>query len=266
MKTRQSGFATMILLACLSISVCAEVEPQIQPGHSVTNAVGMHLAQIPSGRFILGSPDSEPGRIPNETRRNVTFETAFCIGVTEVTQKQWRKVMGSDPSFFKGDDLPVEQITWQEAINFCKRLSEMEDGTYRLPTEAEWEYACRAGRTTAYNTGNGEESMAEAGWFRKNGDNQTHPVGLKKPNAWGLYDMHGNVSEWCADRAEGDAGTDPSGSGLVDQEILAERDHRGGSWGLNASDCRSASRHRNNGAFQYFDLGLRVVCEGVAEK
>lgn len=261
MKTLQTRLAAMVFLASILFAVRVEAEPQIKPGHTVTNSVGMRLAHIPTGTFTMGSPDSEPGRISNEARSKVTFEKAFYIGVTEVTQKQWRKVMRSDLSFFKGDDLPVEHITWHEAMDFCKRLSEMENKKYRLPTETEWEYACRAGSTTAYHSGDGEDALAEGGWFRKNGGNQTHPVGLKKPNAWGLYDMHGNVSEWCANRAKGDPGTYTAESGFVNQEIVAERDQRGGSWGLNAGDCRSASRHRNDGTFQYFDLGLRVVCE-----
>lgn len=261
MRTLQTGLAAIVLLASILVAVRVEAEPQTKPGHTVTNSVGMRLAHLPPGTFTMGSPDSELGRISNETRRTVTFDKAFYIGVTEVTQKQWHKVMGSDPSFFKGDDLPVEHITWHEAVDFCKRLSEMEGERYRLPKETEWEYASRAGSTTAYHTGDDEEALAEAGWFRKNGGNKTHPVSLKKPSPWGLYDMHGNVSEWCADRVEGDPGTFKSESGFVNQEIIAERDHRGGSWGLNANDCRSASRHRNNGTFQYFDLGLRVVCE-----
>jgi len=261
MKTPQTGLVTMLLLASISVAVRAEAEPHTKAGQTLTNSIGVQVAYIPEGNFTMGSPDSEAGRIPNETRREVTFEESYYIGVTEVTQQQWRKVMGSAPSVFKGDDLPVEHITWHEAVDFCERLSEIEGKRYRLPTEAEWEYACRAGSTVAYNTGVGEAALAEAGWFRKNGGNQTHPVGVKKPNAWGLYDMHGNVSEWCAKRIEGDPDTFTSESSHVNQEILAERDHRGGSWGINANDCRSASRHRNNGTFQYFDLGLRVLLE-----
>ncbi len=261
MKARRTQLFILPLLACIAFGLGAEAQPQANAGQVITNSVGMRLATIPSGKFTMGSPDSEPGRITNETLREVSFEKPFYIGVTEVTQKQWREVMGTDPSFFKGDDLPVEHITWQEAVEFCERLSRRENKRYRLPSEAEWEYACRAGTTTAYNTGDGEPALMEAGWFLKNGANKTHPVGQKKPNAWGLYDMHGNVSEWCADRAKGDPDTFTSESGLVNEEIASARDHRGGSWGLGASDCRSASRHRNQGRFQYFDLGMRVVCE-----
>ncbi|NQV34273.1 MAG: formylglycine-generating enzyme family protein, partial [Phycisphaeraceae bacterium] len=171
-----------------------------EPGHTITNTVGMKLATIPAGTFTMGSPKTEPDRIANETQRQVTFKQGFRIGVTEVTQKQWQQVMGSNPSFSKGDDLPVEHITWDEAAEFCQRLSQKEQKRYRLPTEAEWEYACRAGTKTAYYTGRDRAALDIAGWYRGNSVNQSHPVGRKKPNPWGLYDMHGNVSEWCVKR------------------------------------------------------------------
>ena len=254
MRTRI--FLTISLLALPAI---AEPGPTPKAGDVITNSIGMKLAFIPPGSFTMGSPDSEPGRIPNENRREVTFEKGFWMGVTEVTQKQWREIMGDNPSFFPGDDLPVEHITWHEAEEFCRRLSEKEHRRYRLPSEPEWEYACRAGSTTAYHAGDGEAALAETDWYRKNSGNQSHPAGRKKPNAWGLYDLHGNVSEWCAQRPEKEVDTYDTGSAVLEREEKAGRDHRGGSWGLNAGDCRSASRHRNSGDYRYFDLGLRVV-------
>lgn len=249
------GFFFMIAVAVTPAASGSE------PGETITNSVGMKLAYIPPGSFMMGSPKSEPGRIANETEQEVTFQKGFLIGVTEVTQKQWRLVMGTSPSYFRGDELPVEQVTWHDAVEFCQRLSEKENKPYRLPTEAEWEYACRAGSRTAYSTGQAETALAETGWYRPNSGNRAHPVGQKKPNRWGLYDLHGNVSEWCAERAEYKPYTPESKSAQVHGEEQAERDHRGGSWGLNANDCRSASRFRNAGAFRYFDLGLRVVCD-----
>jgi len=231
----------------------------VDPGDTIVNSIGMKLAYIPPGNFTMGSPKTEPGRIPNETRRQVTFAKGFRIGVTEVTQKEWLLIMGTSPGYFKGDDLPVERITWCEADEFCRRLSEKEKKRYRLPTQAEWEYACRAGTTTAYYTGGSKAALATAGWYLGNSGNQSQQVGRKKPNPWGLYDMHGNVSEWCALRAD-ERSTDTT-SAQLDGEEKALRDLRGGSWGLSASDCRSASRLSNAGTFRYFDLGLRVVCE-----
>lgn len=234
-------------------------EPRSEPGHAVTNSVGMKLVFAPAGSFTMGSPPSEPGRIANETQSRETIVNGFYIGATEVTQEQWRAVMGTEPSFFKGGELPVEHITWHEADEFCRRLSERESKRYRLPTGVEWEYACRAGTATAYHTGNGNAALHQAGWFNQNSGNETHPVGRKVANAWGIHDMHGNVSEWCARRPEKDLYRTESAQ--VNREIKDGRDHRGGSWGLNAGDCRSASRHRNNGGYRYFDLGFRVVCE-----
>jgi len=247
------------LLLSVSFVWGGVAEPSHKPGAVVTNSIGMKLAYVPAGSFTMGSPKSEPGRITNETQIRETVPNGFLIGVTEVTQKQWRDVMGTDPSFFPGDNLPVEHITWHEADEFCRRLGEKENKRYRLPTGVEWEYACRAGTITAYNTGDGGAALWKAGWFNKNSENQSHPVARKAPNAWGIHDMHGNVSEWCAKRPEKDLYRTESKT--VNREIKDGRDHRGGSWGLNAGDCRSASRHRNNGNYRYFDLGFRVVRE-----
>ncbi len=247
------------IVLLMTVLLAAAPTSGVEPGDVTVNSVGMKLAYIPPGEFTMGSPDTEPGRVANETQHHEKFEKAFRIGVTEVTQRQWRLIMETNPSFFKGEDLPVERITWQEAVEYCRRLSEKEKKRYRLPTEAEWEYACRAGTTTVYYTGENKAALAAAGWYLGNSGNQSHPVGRKQPNRWGLYDMHGNVSEWCALRPDGERGD--ANSARLDDEEKALRDLRGGSWGLNANDCRSASRHANAGTFRYFDLGLRVVCE-----
>lgn len=123
----------------------------------------------------------------------------FEMQQTTVTQKQWKEVMGSNPSRIKGDDLPVTNVSWYEAKEFCRRLSEKTGDVYRLPTEAEWEYACRAGSQRQWCFGNDEKKLEEYAWYYKNSDNTIHPVAQKKPNTWGLYDMHGNVWEWCED-------------------------------------------------------------------
>ncbi len=192
---------------CLTLVLLATSPASgVEPGDIVVNSIGMKLAYVPPGGFTMGSSQTEPGRVANETQHRVKFERGFRIGVTEVTQKQWRLIMGTNPAFFMGDDLPVERITWPEAVEFCQRLSEQEKKAYRLPTEAEWEYACRAGTASVYYSGENEAALDEAGWYLGNSGNQSHPVGLKQPNLWGLYDMHGNVSEWCADRPGGERG------------------------------------------------------------
>ncbi len=134
----------VILMILMMVLVVVRTAGGAEPGDIVTNSVGMKLAYIPPGTFTMGSPDTEPGRIRNETQRQVTFAKGFRIGVNEVTQKEWRLIMSTSPSYFKGDDLPVERITWLEAVDFCRRLSEKEEKRYRLPTAEEWEYACRA--------------------------------------------------------------------------------------------------------------------------
>ena len=224
---------------------------------------------IPKGKFLMGSPESEEGRYKSESQHEVTISQNFYMGATEVTQAQWQKVMGNKPSLFKGDELPVEQISWEKAIEFCNRLSEMPEEKkagrkYRLPTEAEWEYACRAGTTTPFNFGsqlNGMQANCDGtkpygtetkGPHLKN----TSPVGTYPANAWGLYDMHGNVIEWCSDLyGEYPSGsvTDPSGPATGSDRVI-----RGGGWYFGAVDCRSALRIINDPSNR-INLGFRVA-------
>lgn len=165
---------------------------------------------------------------------------SFCMGKFEVTQAQWKAVMGSNPSNFKGDDLPAENVSWNDATDFCKELSGMTKKEYRLPTEEEWEYACRAGNPGEYCFGDDYRLLKEYAWYAENSDQETHPVGQKKPNAWGLYDMHGNVWEWCDDQD-------------------TYKPLRGGSWSNLGSLCRSAYRSYVEPGSRHYDLGFRVV-------
>lgn len=197
---------------------------------------------IPAGTFMMGSPEDEPMRNDNEMLHQVTISRSFYMQATLVTQGQWKKVMGSS---FNGDEnLPVEQVSWNDVHEFIRRLNQQEEmDKYRLPTESEWEYACRAGSTTAYCFGNGTGNLGEYAWYYDNIEgNATHPVGQKKPNAWGLYDMHGNVWEWVEDgyeKYQSRPVTDPVGSPPGPRQL---RVLRGGCWRLYARGCRSATR------------------------
>ncbi|MDA7492917.1 formylglycine-generating enzyme family protein, partial [bacterium] len=177
----------------------------------------------------------------------VTLTKPFKMGVHEVTQAQYEQVMGVNPSKYKGADNPVDTVSWEDAVEFCRRLSELPTekaagNVYRLPTEAEWEYACRAGTTTRFSFGDDESELGDYAWFSGNGGNTIQPVGSKLPNAWGLYGMHGNVWEWCQDvhwYYPSGSVTDPSGAASGSHRV-----RRGGSWRCSAESCRSAHRSR----------------------
>ncbi|MFM7293163.1 MAG: SUMF1/EgtB/PvdO family nonheme iron enzyme [Planctomycetia bacterium] len=224
----------------------------------VRNSIGIELKLLPAGTFTMGQASGDS----DETPHQVTLTKPFYIGVHEVTNAQWKRVMGNEPSNWKDADRPVERVSWEDAVEFCRKLSELPEErkagrVYRLPTEAEWEYACRAGTDTKYSFGDDESKLGEYGWFDGNSDQETHPVGKKKPNAWGLYDMHGNIWEWCSDwygEYPNRAVTDPQGpSGASD------RVSRGGCWYYPAGYCRSADRGRYDPSIRNFCLGFRLA-------
>jgi formylglycine-generating enzyme required for sulfatase activity len=222
----------------------------------------MEFVLIPAGEFEMGSPSDEQGRESYEGPvHHVNLEKAFHMCKYEVTQKQWRAIMGDNPSHFKGDDLPVEAVSWNDVQEFIKKLNDKE-GTdkYRLPSEAEWEYACRAGTTTRYSFGDSESKLGDYAWYTDNSDRKTHPVGQKKPNSWGLYDMHGNVWEWVQDSWHyGYDGAPADGSVWGRDEPY--RVFRGGGWGYDAGDCRSAFRRCGDPRIRRDDLGFRILKE-----
>jgi formylglycine-generating enzyme required for sulfatase activity len=215
----------------------------------------MEFVLIPAGTFMMGS---EKGLSDERPVRKVTISKPFYLGKFEVTQKQWEGVMGRNPSNFKGAKNPVDSVSWEDCQTFIQKLCEKVPGqTFRLPTEAEWEYACRAGSTTEYGYGDDTVGLGNYAWYYGNSGSKTHPVGEKKPNAWGLYDMHGNVWEWCADwygNYDSNAATDPVGPSFGVPRVL-----RGGSWGHIAAYCRSANRVSTYPSSRYHDFGLRVV-------
>jgi len=227
----------------------------------LNSSVRLEMIWVEPGTFMMGSPVGETGRSANETEHNVTLTKGFYLGKHEVTQAQWERVMGGNPSYFKGADRPVDQVSWNDAVEFCNKLTEMEkkagrvpEGmSYQLPTEAQWEYACRAGTSTMYSWGD-SISSSNANYDRNVGE--TTPVGKYPVNPWGFYDMHGNIYEWCADWY----GTYPSGS-VTDPEGPASgsfRVIRGGSWYSDGTTLRSAERGNYAPSGRYDSLGFRV--------
>jgi formylglycine-generating enzyme required for sulfatase activity len=248
------------------------------------NGIELEMVMIPSGSFMMGSPETEEGSGNNERPQHQVTIKAFCLGKYQVTQAQWKAVaafpkvnreLKSDPSNFKGANRPVEQVSWEDAVEFCDRLSKHTKRQYRLPSEAEWEYACRAGTTTPFYFGqtittdlaNYDGSKVYGDGVKGINREETTEVGsFGVANNFGLYDMHGNVLEWCQDNwhrdyedvlIDGSAWL--SSEGDTNQRLL-----RGGSWDFNPVVCRSAYRYVSNLDNDYHDFGFRVVCSDAA--
>ena len=288
---RYSGFMTLACVVLLGVCVvCADINalknrpaavdvnqgkyddllrPGIQMGAGERKTVDVNGVQFafrwcPAGTFMMGSPLSEARRKGAEEPHLVTLTKGFWMMETEVTQKQWKAVMGNNPSGFKGDDLPVENVSWHDCQEFCKKCAEL-GLPVRLPTEAQWEYACRALSATSYfwgNALNGDKANCN-GLFPYGTDvkgafvGQTTPVGCYDPNAWGLYDMHGNVWEWCEDlfaAYSSENVTDPIGESENTDCVI-----RGGSWNYAASECRSETRYGESPKDRGKHLGFRGV-------
>jgi formylglycine-generating enzyme required for sulfatase activity len=229
------------------------------------NGISFKLVNVLSGEFSMGSPSSEIGRETDEGPQHQVKISPFQMGETEVTQETWSAVMGNNPSWFIGNNNPVENVSWDDAQEFIKKLNLLvSGGGFRLPTEAEWEYACRAGSKTAFANGDITETdcsydsnLDMMGWYCGNADNKTHSVAQKQPNAWGLYDMHGNVWEWCQDwKGDYSLGlvTDPTGPLSGSGRVL-----RGGSWLNRASYCRSAFRVSDTPSYRSSYFGFRLA-------
>lgn len=252
----------------------------------LTNSLGMKFRLIPSGTFTMGTENGQEHEGPPH---RVTLTSLFKLGIHPVTQEQYQKIMGvtkdvecphcqevftlpvdgdkiGRPSLFDGSDNPVEGVDWASAVAFCEKLSTLPEEkaaghAYRLPTEAEWEYACRAGTTTRFYWGDDHTGFEDYEWRKENSDNTTHPVGQKKPNPWGIFDMLGNVPEWCSDIAatyESDSQTDPQGPESEDD--TRERVYRGGNWASATEGVYvpGYSAFRSSGSDN--GLGFRVVC------
>ncbi len=225
-------------------------------GTTFVNSLGMGFVLIPAGEFMMGS---DHGDYDEKPVHKVRISQPFYLGKYEVTQGQWQAVMGSNPSRFTGDpNLPVEQVSWEEVQTFARKLNAREGvAVYRLPTEAEWEYAARARATTAYGFGNHASKLGGYAWYGDNAGGRTHPVGGGKPNTWGLYDIHGNVWEWVQDwygPYEVDAAIDPPGSSTGSYRV-----YRGGGWGTFAGNCRSSDRNFDTPDTRLAGLGFRLL-------
>ena len=215
--------------------------------------VAMKFIRIPAGVFMMGAP--------GDRQRKITISKAFYIGVTEVTQAQYASIAGKNPSKFRGPKNPVENTSWFDATAFCEAMSKKTRRAVRLPTEAQWEYACRAGKKTRFSFGDDEKAFDAYGWCKSNSAQKPHPVGQKRPNAWGLYDMHGNAREWCRDRYDEKYFANAKD---VDPETTREtrkRVFRGGSWKDQARGCRSTGRQAIpiDYSRDYYRGGFRVV-------
>ncbi len=233
-----------------------------------TNSIGMRFVLIPPGEFDMGSFGSDANEAP---KHRVRISKPFYLGVCEVTQEEYQRIAGHNPSKFQGEPRrPVEQVDWNEATEFCRRLNELphERTTgvkYRLPTEAEWEYAARAGTTTCYSFGDAPQMLSANAWWRENSQGQTGPVGQLRPNAWGLCDMHGNVWEWCQDRYARDyyaksPPCDPLGASEGSDRVV-----RGGCWSGRADGVRLAIRAGNTPSLRNGFMGFRVACSPAGQ-
>ena len=265
-KTRTLSGLSIFTALLLAWPLTAVAQASGGPGPSEGQAwtvpdLNLEMVHIGPGTFTMGSDNGADDQKP-QTR--VTLTHGYWLGKTEVTQGQWVALMGINPSSFKGTDRPVEQVSWSDAIEFCRKLTDRErtagrlpeDYEYTLPTEAQWEYACRAG-TTEDNAGN----LDAIAWYHQNSGVTTHPVGQKQANAWGLYDMHGNVWEWCLDwygNYPGGSVRDPTGPASGPDRV-----NRGGSWSSLAIRCRSASRYGSDPGDRLDGLGFRLALSSV---
>ena len=235
--------------------------------HYTVPDLDLKMIWIPSGKFVMGSPKSEPGhRYEEEDLHQVIISRGFWIGQFEVTQTQFETITGGNPSTFKDPQMPVHKVNWEDAMEFCETLTDRENSMNRmpdkwgfnLPTEAQWEYACRADTTTVFNFGNGAEELPQYGWFSDNSDGSPKTIGTKKPNPWGIHDLQGNVGEWCFDWY-GKAYPDDGSVDPITKKGSAFKIFRGGTYTDISDRCRAAYRNRATPDTSNSWIGFRVV-------
>ena len=273
------GMAIYRTLLATGMDSFEAIAPAAQGDRTVTAHLwleALRMVEIPAGTFKMGSPHNEEDRDKDEGPQHMVMITRpFGMGALTVTQGCWEALMGSNPSHFAGDPrLPVEQVSWKDICGpdgFLDRLNALTEGTrpegqvFRLPTEAEWEYACRAGTTTAYSFGSDWANVGDYAWNVDNSNERPHPVGQKKPNAWGLYDMHGNMWEWCLDVWHDTyKGAPQDGSAWVEGGDHYQRIIRGECWHCKAQDTRPAFRYKLGSDNQNYHIGFRLVLAGMA--
>lgn len=239
-----------LVLACGMAGVVPSAQGQAKPSQAkeCVKSVCFEMVAIPAGQFEMGSPSTEEGRKNDEGPVHTVNVKEFWMGKTEVTQGLWRAVMGDNPSFYSakcGNTCPVDGVSWDDAQKFIKKLNGLTRKKYRLPSEAEWEYAARAGAKTRWSFGDQESQLGEYAWYAENSDVETHPVGEKKPNQWGLYDMYGNASEWVQDMYVHSYNGAPTDGSAREGNNEVSRVFRGGSRGHAPQNLRSASREDN---------------------
>lgn len=256
------------LAAKLPVTDALRKEPQTQSAKELILDLGkkvtMKMVLIPAGKFMMGSPEGEEGRFNNEgPQHEVVISKPFYMAIWEVTQEQYEQIMGKNPSKFQCKANPVEMVSWEEATEFCKKVSAKTGKTVRLPTEAEWEHACRAGSKTRFGFGD-DDDLGDYAWYKNNSDSKPHTVAQKKANNWGLYDMHGNLWEWCsdwyADSYANASKSDPTGPACGSYRVL-----RGGCWSNSPQGCRSALRGGGSPVNRCDVSGFRVVVVGVVD-
>jgi formylglycine-generating enzyme required for sulfatase activity len=227
----------------------------------ISSFTGMQFVLIPAGEFNMGSPLEEKDRSDSESPvHKVKINTSFYLGKAAVTQRQWKKVMGNNPAYCKGEDHPVEMVSWKDIQEFITKLNEKEEtDKYRLPSEAEWEYACRAGTQTRCFFGEDESKLDEYVWHAENAGNKTHVIGCKKPNPWGLYDINGNVWEWVQDEWHENYNGAPSDGSAWEDGSSPDHVSRGCSWLCNTGFCRSSGRFKRKTENRLANLGFRLV-------